>query len=71
VGKERVGEIHVGEVDLMNDLVGILIKVRYGNYLVMSDVKKAFLQIKFSSVNDRNKILHSVEGRRKVSSLSL
>ncbi|XP_047741013.1 uncharacterized protein LOC125179354 [Hyalella azteca] len=66
VGKNpSLNEAAFPGVDLMNDLLGILIKVRCDNYLVMSDVKKAFLQIKLASVKDRNKfcILWKVDGR--------
>ena len=42
-------------IDLVNNLLELLLKIRNGNYLVMSDIKQAFLMIKLSSVNDRNK----------------
>ena len=42
-------------VDLMNDLLQLLIKIRCMKYFVMSDIKQAFLRINLSETDDRNK----------------
>jgi len=42
-------------VDLMSDLIGLLLKIRENDYLVMSDIKKAFLMINLSKESDKNK----------------
>jgi len=42
-------------VNLTNNLVELLIKVRAEKYLVMSDIRAAFLMVKLSLESDRNK----------------
>ena len=42
-------------VNLINNLLDLLVKIRANKYLVVSDIRKAFLQIKLSSTVDRNK----------------
>jgi len=41
--------------DLMNNLLQFLFKIRQNAYLIVSDIMKAFLQIKLKSKEDRNK----------------
>ena len=42
-------------INLLNDLLQLLIKVRSNDYMVMSDIKSAFLMIKLKDINDRNR----------------
>jgi len=42
-------------IDLVNNLLQLLIKVRSDKYLVLSDIKAAFLMIKLNLDSDRNK----------------
>ena len=42
-------------VNLMGDLLQLLIKIRSNDYLVMADVRQAFLMIKLNSDFDKNK----------------
>ena len=42
-------------INLLNDLVQLLIKVRKDEYLMISDIKAAFLNIKLSLETDKNK----------------
>ena len=42
-------------VDLLSNLFELLIKIRSNRYLVMSDIKQAFLMIKLKNEFDRNK----------------
>ena len=41
--------------NLLNDLLGFLLKIRADPYLVMSDIRQAFLMIRLSKISDRNK----------------
>ena len=50
-------------VDLMNDLLTLLLKIRSYKYFVSSDIKQAFLMIKLKDVNDRNKFSILWRGR--------
>ena len=42
-------------INLVNNLLDLLVKIRANQYLVVSDIKKAFLQIKLSSAVDKDK----------------
>ena len=42
-------------VDLLNNLTELLIKFRFGTYFMMSDLRRAFLQIMLSEESDRKK----------------
>lgn len=42
-------------INLLNDLLRLLIKIRSNSYLVISDIKQAFLMIKLKNPSDRNK----------------
>ena len=42
-------------VNLLNDLLKLLIKVRQDDFLVLSDIKSAFLMIKLKRESDRNR----------------
>lgn len=42
-------------LNLMQDLLTLLIKVRMNDYLVMADISKAFLQIRLNSEEDKNR----------------
>ena len=42
-------------MDLLGSLFCILLKIRSNNFLVISDIRQAFLQIKLSTDFDRNK----------------
>ena len=42
-------------INLMGCLLELLLKIRFNKYLVMSDVKQAFLMIKLANISDRNK----------------
>ena len=42
-------------VDLVNNLLELLLKIRSNMFLVVSDIRKAFLQIKLSSEVDKNR----------------
>ena len=42
-------------VDLMNDLLMLLVRIRANKYLVASDIKQAFLMIKLARIEDRNR----------------
>ena len=41
--------------NLLNDLLTLLLKIRAETFLVMADIRKAFLMIYLSDVSDRNK----------------
>ena len=51
-------------IDLMGNLFNLLVNLRHDRYVVVSDIRKAFLQIKLLSEDDRNKfcILWEREG---------
>ena len=42
-------------VDLLNSLFSLLLMIRVNSYIVLGDIKQAFLQIKLSNICDRNK----------------
>jgi len=42
-------------VDLVNNLLELLIKIRADQYLVLSDIRSAFLMIRLNLISDRNK----------------
>lgn len=42
-------------IDLMGDLFSLLVNLRQDDYLVLSDIRKAFLQIKLEQICDRDK----------------
>jgi len=42
-------------VDLVNNLFQLLLKTRADNFLVLSDIRSAFLMIKLKTVSDKNK----------------
>lgn len=42
-------------IDLLNSLLGLLLNIRSNKYLVISDISKAFLQIRLSSELDRKR----------------
>jgi len=52
-------------VDLVNNLLQLLIKIRANQYLALSDIKAAFLMIKLNLDSDKNKftILWKVNGK--------
>ena len=52
--KPSINEAAYPGVNLMGDLFKLLIKVRADDYLVISDVKSAFLMIKLQKESDRN-----------------
>jgi len=54
-GSPSLNEAAYPGVDLLTDLFQLLIKTRGNDYLVMSDIKSAFLMIKLSKLSDRNK----------------
>jgi hypothetical protein len=66
VGKEpSLNEAAFPGVNLMANMLNLLIGLRYDKYLVLSDIRKAFLQIKLATEEDRNRfcILWEKEGR--------
>ena len=42
-------------INLINDLMKLLIRIRANSYLTISDIKRAFLMIKLKEITDRNK----------------
>jgi hypothetical protein len=54
-GRPSLNDAAFPGVDLMGDLFALLIELRYDDYLLMSDIKQAFLQIRLSSESDKNK----------------
>ena len=42
-------------IDLLNNLLNLLIKIRLNPVLMISDIKQAFLNIKLSKITDRNR----------------
>ena len=56
VGKEySINEAAFPGVDLLSSLFGLLLLIRSNYYLVVSDIRQAFLQIKLLSDYDKNK----------------
>ena len=53
-GQQSINEAAFPGVDLMTNLVELLIKVRGGDIIVMSDIIQAFLTIKLALESDKN-----------------
>ena len=53
--KPSLNEASYPGVNLMNDLLGLLLRVRHGKFFCMSDIRKAFLMILLSEESDRNR----------------
>jgi hypothetical protein len=54
-GCPSINDAAFSGIDLMGDLFSLLISLRHDKFLLMSDVKQAFLQIKLSLESDKNK----------------
>ena len=58
VGKApSLNQASYGGVDLMSSLYGLLLKFRSNQFVIMGDIRKAFLMIKLKEIEDRNRFL--------------
>ena len=53
--KPSLNEAAYSGIDLMSGLLDLLIKFRSNDFFLLADIKQAFLQIKLSEVEDRNR----------------
>ena len=62
-GKYSLNEAAYPGINLMGDMLDLLLQFRSNKYVMLADIRKAFLMIKIGSIEDRNRICFFYEGR--------